>query len=71
MITVRHSKALGNPSSGDEDKVYGGDWNDVHVVEGLGSAAESAVADFAPAVHTHDYAATGHDHDKKKRKRRT
>ena len=34
MGDIRHKKVLTSPSSGTEDKVYGADWNDTHIIEG-------------------------------------
>ena len=68
MIVVRHTKTLASPSSGGEDKVYGEDWNEVHVIEGLGTSADKDVGSGAGQVaagdHGHaEYAAAGHNHD--------
>lgn len=63
-VVVKHTKVCGG--SNDPSKEVSKDaWNDNHVIEGLGTAAEADAADFALAGHNHDanYAASVHSHD--------
>jgi hypothetical protein len=62
-VYVKHRKVCGGDN--DPSKEVSRDaWNDTHVLEGLGSAAEAATTDFAASGHNHDllYAAAGHAH---------
>lgn len=49
-LSVKHKKVSAIPDTGDPSQVLPSDWNDDHVVTGLGTAAEANSATFASAA---------------------